>query len=166
MVILKRIKSIILWIFYTAGITILSYYVPWCRFGVQNLGEIRTINNLKCVIVALRMLSDYDKGALIKELEKCKNPYEANRKLKEYIENLLLNCVYSDAQEKRQWASCIQEGILVDGWGYPLRVAVKGGPLKWEVLPKELQRRQIALWSTGKNHIDEWGHGDDVYINW
>ena len=53
---------------------------------------------------------------------------------------------------------------LVDGWERPLRVAWRADVLRLNATARVLARtNELLIWSSGKNGIDEFGGGDDVF---
>lgn len=53
---------------------------------------------------------------------------------------------------------------LVDGWERPLRVAWRADVLRLNATARVLARtNELLIWSSGKNGIDEFGSGDDIF---
>jgi len=111
--------------------------------------------------VLMHGLTPEERGEMLEKLRLGREPLSMNSLLLQYIRKGITRLEGSPKRINKVLA--IKNGLLVDAWGIPLRVAVKDGPLQFQVLPEALRKADVAVWSCGPNHIDEWGHGDDVF---
>ena len=138
---------------------VLPMYKPRIKVGAVAQTRWRIF---KCYM-ALSALSDQEKKGFLSALRGCKNPLEMNRLLVEYIGRSPFVEDYSVRALNRMFG--VQRGIIVDAWGQPLRLAVRGGYLSLDVFADEdVCSSELIIWSCGPNGWDEWGHGDDVVV--
>jgi len=158
-------------------VSILGTFISWILWGMflPNIQEFRPLIESPFAKTSLRIqlcyfylnaLDEETRNAFFKEVRSCRNPLCMNRIMKKYLVQAMmaLGDNPSIAEEKIKKTFHMREGLCLDEWGHPLRVAVVGGPLDFRVFPKELKDLVIVIWSCGPNGIDEWGHGDDVFV--
>jgi len=59
----------------------------------------------------------------------------------------------------------LEDGARVDSWGKPLHIVIDTNGDGWVPVGTDKVNKQVAVWSSGKNGINEFGQGDDLR-NW
>lgn len=121
----------------------------------------RTLQRIRLCYHALAILGDQERHEFLSALRTCKNPLEMNSLAFEYI----ARSPFGEERSRQELESFfgVEGGLIVDAWGRPLRLAVRGGYLSLDVFGDDTAHNlELIIWSCGPNGWDEWGHGDDV----
>lgn len=161
----------------TKAVYILGTFISWILWGMflPDIQEfscvvenpfVKTSLRIRLCYFYLGVLDKETRRSFLKEAELCKNLLCVNRVMTRYLVQsmIILGDKYLVAEEKVKEIFQVREGVCLDEWGNPLQVAVVGGPVDFQIFPKELRALDVAIWSCGPNGVNEWGHGDDIFL--